>query len=77
MEIGRRIRRLVTLRDVPVAALGGGPHVLKRCDALGCESSATEHCSAHGVHFCQRHFEHHRTEWHLSSWEAPLRLARC
>jgi hypothetical protein len=77
MEIvGRRARRFVPAKEVPVASLSGGPYVLKRCDALGCEALATEHCSSHGVHFCRCHFEEHRAEWHLSSWEVPQRVAR-
>jgi hypothetical protein len=78
MEIvGRRALRLIAVRDLPVSSLSGGPVLTKRCDALCCESAATEHCSAHGVHFCRRHFEAHRADWHENVWETPLRLARC
>ncbi len=78
MEIvGRRTRRFVPAGELPTSSLSGGPFALKRCDSLGCEALASEHCSAHGVHFCRRHFEHHRTEWHVSSWELPLPAVLC
>ena len=76
MEIGDRARRW-TLREVPTSSLTGRPYLQKRCDALGCESTATEHCSGHGVHFCHRHFEQHREEWHCGTlWSSPI-VARC
>jgi hypothetical protein len=78
MEIvERRTRRFVPAREILTSSLSGGPFALKRCDALGCESLASEHCSAHGVHLCRRHFEHHRAEWHPSLWDAPRPAALC
>jgi hypothetical protein len=73
----RRTRTLTALREIPMSALFGGPFPLRRCDALGCDSVATNHCSSHGVHFCRKHFEEHRDEWHVTSWERTTAVARC
>lgn len=75
--VSRRALSSSALREVKISALGGGPFLLKKCDALGCEASATEHCSSHGVHFCRRHYEAHREEWHVCSWERTPVVARC
>ena len=76
-NVDRRARKWTSLKKVPRSALTGWPYPVKRCDAEGCEALATEHCSGHGVHFCRRHFEHHRADWHVSSWESPMAIARC
>lgn len=76
-NFNRRVRRLVTLRSASASALRGLPYPLKRCDCLGCEEIATRHCSAHGVHFCRRHFEEHQEDWHCgSSWVTASFVAR-
>ncbi len=74
----RRPRKTLASFKIPTSALFGVPYPRARCDHLGCEEVATEHCSGHGVRFCRRHFQEHRDEWHCgSSWELPLRVGQC
>ncbi|MBI5542536.1 MAG: hypothetical protein HY901_01505 [Deltaproteobacteria bacterium] len=76
-NVERRSRKWTSLKQVPRSTLSGLPYLLKRCDAEDCEALATEHCSHHGVHFCRRHFEDHREDWHTRAWETPMAIARC
>jgi hypothetical protein len=74
MEI---VDRRARLTRIPISVLSGRPFPLKKCDHLGCEAIATEHCSGHGVHFCKRHFEQHKEEWHCGCWEEPMAVGQC
>jgi hypothetical protein len=74
MNINNRRSETLLIRDLPLSVLSGSPRPLRRCDSLGCEDHATHHCSGHGVHFCRRHFDSHRSDWHVVTWEAPLQV---
>jgi hypothetical protein len=69
-NVVRRACKWISLRDVPSSVLKDIPRPSKRCDALGCEATATECCSSHGVHLCRAHYALHRQEWHSSAWES-------
>ncbi len=49
----------------------------KRCEALGCEATATACCTSHGSHYCANHFTLHRVEWHSTPLSFRLAVAKC